>query len=1441
MTQQRVDNLFAGENWTTVYTAFTNISLKAYDFDTIREALLTYVSQTYPDKFNDFIASSEFIAILDLVAYLGHSLAFRTDLNSRENFLDTAERRESILRLAKTLGYEKSRPTNARGFLKITSVSTNEPIKDSNGISLANKRIYWNDTNNDDWYDDFATILNSTLTKDSKIDDPAASITLVGSENYIHYINENPDTKATRYSFKANINTAKRNFEVVRVDIEDGKILESEPNRNNNMTIIARDDNLGPASDRTGFFMFCKAGELKFKDVNYQNKLTNRVERINDANISNSDIWVQKLTNDNQYQKSVTLVDNTTRQNAIYNALKNNTSDLASVRTREDNTVDIVYPDGIYGNAAYGKYRMWYRVADNSNFTVNRDDIKNAKISIPYIGADGRSYKLTLTLNSTIDFTENYTGENYYSVKRMAPKVYYTQDRMVNGQDYNVLPMSLGSSVISKVKAVNTTFAGNSRFFEMDDVTGHHSTISVNGNDGSLYFENEELKMEFFLNPLQADIDSFIRNDLVKVISHPIIENQFYYMYRTEPNVRFIPSVNYSWNPDVNDPTNVLKGYVAGYKDINEGDYIQIGDYWYRIMQYNPLTETATNSGTVTLDRPAIYGDFVKEIVYGYPKIFTNDQVQSLKDVISNTSVNTFYIVFDFAVNDELGILSGEDALNWSIIADIDLTPELEQAIINTNLYIKVEYRPGIRRTESRFIATLFGKSIVFESKDQVKFFYSNGNDIVIDNETNKANNDILLINYAEGNYVETNRDSETTDWNITVGYGPVIDITGNTFTISYEHTGAAQNLAFLETNDRIAQVTYQYYLVAPNGLDTNIPGPDNMSNPIEDTTYNIDVAQDVTYATTLIEGNVNSGATTENVTFGPFGVWHVEGNVANVANVSNSTSTTYHSDDYVEINSVYLGNNGFIGNPTIDRINSLVEDGNLFFVDESELETGVDLTNVVLGDYGTQQPMVTYDDSDDELIVFRFTFIQNSTAGFFINEFDEDIFMKQRAYSQIDFVSTEVLTVDQIFVMTADGSYVDQSNMTLLTPAETGVENSYSIIVWSNEVIENDIVDVFSGIQTDLETYTYHGRIEASFTDYDYVIYRDKSYDTVGSLIVDKYVTDAGYTDYNKVILSSIDVSGDPYAIIDAITDQDTASYLILETYEQDNIAYDRVSEYAVAYIEDVTVNQNIPETAQIYYDVDADVWYKKDATLGWSEMVVDIDYIEIATGHISRNSVEYKVAEGKTYVSDEYMSFRWDHYADKDKRIDPSTSNIVDVYVLSTDYVRRVNEWKDSGFITTIPNPPTTYELNKIMEKVNDKAAIADHVSYIPAKFKFLFGSYADEKNQAVFKVVKKGGTSYTDSEIKSKVAEKVNDYFDLNKWDFGETFYFSELAAYLHMSLSDYIASVVISPKYSTYDFRDMLSITCEPNEIFMSIVSSANVKIIDKLTNEDLIGE
>ena len=84
-------------------------------------------------------------------------------------------------------------------------------------------------------------------------------------------------------------------------------------------------------------------------------------------------------------------------------------------------------------------------------------------------------------------------------------------------------------------------------------------------------------------------------------------------------------------------------------------------------------------------------------------------------------------------------------------------------------------------------------------------------------------------------------------------------------------------------------------------------------------------------------------------------------------------------------------------------------------------------------------------------------------------------------------------------------------------------------------------------------------------------------------------------------------------------------------------------------------------------------------------------------------------------------------------------------------------------------------------------------------------------------------------------------MNTFFDIDNWDFGETFYFSELASYIHKSLPNHISSVVITPQYHTSEFTNLLSISSEPTEIFLSITTSKDVKIISSIVASELLGE
>ena len=123
-TSIRQSNLFAAEDWRNIYNTFRSADFQSYDYETLRKSMVDYLRTYYPEDFNDYIESSEFVALLDLISFMGQSISYRSDLNFRENFLQTAERRDSVYRMADMLGYSPSRNNNASGSLKVASVST---------------------------------------------------------------------------------------------------------------------------------------------------------------------------------------------------------------------------------------------------------------------------------------------------------------------------------------------------------------------------------------------------------------------------------------------------------------------------------------------------------------------------------------------------------------------------------------------------------------------------------------------------------------------------------------------------------------------------------------------------------------------------------------------------------------------------------------------------------------------------------------------------------------------------------------------------------------------------------------------------------------------------------------------------------------------------------------------------------------------------------------------------------------------------------------------------------------------------------------------------------------------------------------------------------------------------------------------------------------------
>ena len=169
----RLNRLLLAEDWKRVYQSYKNADFKSYDFDTLRRTMVQYLRDNYPEDFNDYIESSEYLALIDLIAFLGQNISYRIDLNARENFLELADRRDSVLKLARLISYNATRNQAANGLLKFDSLKTTESIVDSNGNNLADQVIIWNDPSNTNWAEQFKRVLNSALPQNNTIGKPS--------------------------------------------------------------------------------------------------------------------------------------------------------------------------------------------------------------------------------------------------------------------------------------------------------------------------------------------------------------------------------------------------------------------------------------------------------------------------------------------------------------------------------------------------------------------------------------------------------------------------------------------------------------------------------------------------------------------------------------------------------------------------------------------------------------------------------------------------------------------------------------------------------------------------------------------------------------------------------------------------------------------------------------------------------------------------------------------------------------------------------------------------------------------------------------------------------------------------------------------------------------------------------------------------------------------
>ena len=265
MTQSvRQRNLFAAEDFRLQYLALSNINLRSYDFDTIRKDLVQYIQRNFPENFNDFTASSEFIALLEVLSFLYGSLNFRVDLSAREAILDLAERRENIIKIADFLGYTPTRHLPARGLLKLVGVRTTQNVFNINGESLRGTTVRFEDN-----FQNFLLIMNEIFQKSNQFGRPSDSIRIGNTNHDIYATNITVPDRDIVFKFNGEINSTRRPFEVHGIYIDDKtkSLKESIPNPFASFDMAYLNDGQGISSRGTGFFVGFKQGQLQFTDV----------------------------------------------------------------------------------------------------------------------------------------------------------------------------------------------------------------------------------------------------------------------------------------------------------------------------------------------------------------------------------------------------------------------------------------------------------------------------------------------------------------------------------------------------------------------------------------------------------------------------------------------------------------------------------------------------------------------------------------------------------------------------------------------------------------------------------------------------------------------------------------------------------------------------------------------------------------------------------------------------------------------------------------------------------------------------------------------------------------------------------------------------------------------------------------------------------------------
>jgi hypothetical protein len=1247
----RTTNLFSAEDYKKVFKSYQYIDYTAYDFDTLKQAMVNYIQTYYPEDFNDYIESSEFVAIIELLAYLGTSLAFRTDLNSRENFIDTAERRESIIRLAQMVNYVPRRNISASGLFKIAAVQTDQPLVDANGVAISNTAVFWNDSNNNNWFDQFVQICNAGFNTLNPFGRPTKSGSIGSIPTDLYQLNNVRNLSVT-YPTTVSITGQQYPIDICNPDfVTNQTIFERDPDPANAFNFIYRNDSLGVSSANTGFFLFFKQGTLMNVDANFEFPMPNRLFPIDIQNINQDDVYVQETDQSGNVINKWTKVPALSGENIIYNSIHFSQRNVFDVITGANDTVTIRFADGNFGNVPTGLFRTWVRTSANQAIIIRPDNARGLQLSIPYVGVDGQRYTMSVVFNLEQTIGNAAASETDEQIKLRAPEVFSTQSRMVNGSDYNVLPLVYGNQLL-KVQALDRTYSGQSRYIDLNDPTGFHKDLTILGQDGALYRDDQNILQSLTSDAgNQGTIATTIIDTIQEMLRDKKASTFFYDEYLSQFEAKVQP-LGYSMLDLASNPDH-LYWKTAPTKFKNDTGYFG-GDF--ASADYTLLINSL----------PSNPWGFIKD---GAAVEFAG--VDPTTHVWNGVSPKVSVPVIHVLQAGELLVLDPSAA--YATVGSVELGAEVP----DNNQAVKIcpAFRSTLTSDERININARISAGMSFW------MYY----DLISDTWSTSTGMSVSPAYNSAFVYPVPSISSYASNWNTDSGGLVFVNITSVTLTTSvYDITARGRSYVFESYKD-----TRFYW--EPNQI------------VVDSTTGQAlqDIIQIMPYVNTnnTVDNNIDSVITPSTAFL--------------------STAVNFNITD------IFLQDDGYVDSSKVEV--SLIDNNSDGIADDP---TGFDK---IVG--------------ADSRVVFEY--YTNEVTGYQSTR-------PWIARWNMEFVPADPLIPPFTGTMTVDFPFA---------PSSTNISDSGPSITTSSGVVPP-------------------------------VVYLD-NYDLI--LIP---------------IISQLD------NIADALNDFFYHSPMTNKLYIVNNSFISKT----------FLINGAEPGYGEFYT----------------FEFAYNPDTGTYPSGKITKvKDTRYYDKNGKIFtqnmlaVNQLPLYYKWNHYAPIDQRIDPAATNIIDMIAITNSYYRDMLIWKNvAGSLSTLPTAPTTEELRIQFQDLEQYKMVSDSMIWNSGEFKILFGPQAATELQCTFKVVKSPSTSVSDNEIKTRVVDAIDAYFDIRNWDFGEKFFYTELAAFIHQQLSRLISSVVIVPSNAGSQFGNLFEIAASANQLFMSTATVNNVQLISNLTNANL---